>query len=162
MSKAFTRESDDAEEMPVFRQAVPAGVTNYITSEGAERLRARLENLITRKQAYVKEEQRKLESEIRNLQLTLNSVVVAKLPADRGKVAFGATVSVRHVNGGEETYRIVGIEEASPEKGEISWLSPLARALMSRRVGERARFRSPAGDEELEILNIGYEIAGYP
>jgi transcription elongation factor GreB len=159
MSKAFTRESDESDETPIFRQTVPVGVTNYITREGAERLRVRLETLIARKQAG-DGDQRKLESTIRNLQLTLNSVVVAGIPTDREKVAFGATLELRHANGEEETYRIVGIEEADPERGEISWISPLARALMSKRVGEKARFRSPAGDEELEILSIGYDEKG--
>src|SRR5580765_1101085 len=99
MSKAFTRESDDAEEMPIFRQPIPPGVTNYITRAGAERLRARLEGLLAKKQAAGEGEQRKLEAIIRNRQLTLNSVVVAELPADDEKVAFGATVAVRHGNG---------------------------------------------------------------
>lgn len=161
MSKAFTRESDDSEDIPVFRPA-PAGVTNYITRPGAERLRARLETLIRKKQAARENEQRNLEAVIRNLQLTLNSIVIADAPVDREKVAFGATVSVRHANGEQETYRIVGIEEANPDIGAISWISPLARALMSKRVGDKARFRSPAGDEELEILTINYEIASKP
>jgi|ERR1043166_2753541 transcription elongation factor GreB len=159
MSKAFTRESDDADELPVFRQQVPDGVTNYITRAGAERLRARLDTLIAKKQAARENEQRNFEALIRHLQLTLNSVVVAEIPADREKVAFGATVGLRHANGEEETYRIVGVEEASPETGAISWISPLAQALMSRRVGEKARFRSPAGDEELEMLRISYEVS---
>lgn len=160
MSKAFTRESDDAEEMPVFRQPIPPGVTNYVTRAGAQQLRARLESLLAKKQAAAEGEQRKLEAIIRNLQLTLNSVVVAEIPANQEKVAFGATVTVRHGNGEEESYRIVGIEEAHPESGAISWVSPLARALMSKRVGEKAQFRSPAGDEELEILMIGYDVGG--
>ena len=159
MSKAFTRESDDEDGMPIFRQRIPAGVTNYITRAGAERLRAKLENLIAKKQSAQESDQRKLESMIRNLQLILNSVVVAEMPADREKVAFGATVSVRHANGEQETYRIVGVEEANPDIGAISWLSPLARALMSRRMGEKAQFRSPAGNEEMEVLKIDYEFS---
>src|SRR5881275_355445 len=99
MSKAFTRESDDEDDMPIFRQHIPAGVTNYITRAGAERLRAKLENLIAKKQSAQESDQRKFESMIRNLQLTLNSVVVAEIPADREKIAFGATVSVRHASG---------------------------------------------------------------
>jgi transcription elongation factor GreB len=157
MSKAFTRESDDEDDLPIFRQHIPVGVTNYITRAGAERLRVKLENLIAKKQSAQESDQRKLESIIRNLQLTLNSVVVAEIPADREKVAFGATVSVRHANGEQETYRIVGMEEADPDSGAISWLSPLARALMSRKLGEKARFQSPAGNEEMEILKIDYE-----
>ena len=157
MSKAFTRESDDAEEIPVIRSQLPPGTRNYVTREGADRLRQRLNELIARKQASSDAEQRKLESAIRNLQLTLNTVVVAELPADREKVAFGAAVTVRHANGEEETYRTVGVEEADPENGAISWLSPLARALMSRRAGEKTRFKSPAGEEELTIVKVAYD-----
>ena len=91
------------------------------------------------KQAARENEQRNFEAMIRNVQRMLNSVVVAEIPADRERVAFGAAVVVRHGSGEEETYQIVGFEEADPENGAISWLSPLARALMSRRVGERAR-----------------------
>src|SRR5580765_5610653 len=106
MSKAFTRESDHSEEVPIVRLQLPPGTRNYITREGADRLRQRLDELIARKQAGAEADQRKLESAIRNLQLTLNSVVVAEIPVDREKVAFGAAATVRHANGEEETYRI--------------------------------------------------------
>src|SRR5262249_54432657 len=101
-------------------------------------------------------EQRKIESAIRRLQQTLDSVVVAEIPADREKVAFGATIAVRHGNGEEAAYRIVGIEEVAPEHGSISWISPMARALLYRRAGDTVRFRSPAGEEELTILSVRY------
>ena len=83
-------------------------------------------------------------------------VVVAEIPADQEKVAFGATVLVRHGSGEDAAYRIVGIEEADPERGSISWLSPLARALLSRSAGDKVRFQSPAGGEELTILTVHY------
>jgi transcription elongation factor GreB len=63
---------------------------------------------------------------------------------------------VRHGNGEESAYHIVGVEEADPERGSISWISPLARALLSRRVGDKVRFRSPEGDEELTIMTVRY------
>jgi transcription elongation factor GreB len=84
----------------------------------------------------------------------LGSVVVAQPSPNPEKVVFGATVRIRHQNGEEETYRIVGVEEAEPENGSISWLSPLARALLSRKVGERVRFRTPAGPDELTIVAL--------
>ena len=167
MSKAFTREPDSgAEESPAFRPQLPPGTRNFITRVGADGLRQRLTDLLERKQALgtrsieasatVEADLRKLESAIRNLQQTLASVVVAEIPADQEKVAFGATVTVRHGNGAEAAYQIVGVEEADPERGSISWISPLARALLLRRAGDTVRFRSPAGDEELAIMTVRY------
>src|SRR6266480_2227410 len=104
MSKAFTREGDDsgAEEMPSFRPQLPAGTRNYITREGADRLKERLDELIRKKQALlasgngaktaVEGDQRKIESAIRNLKLVMDSVIVPEIPADREKIAFGAAV----------------------------------------------------------------------
>ena len=158
MSKAFTRESDDsdAETLPSPRPHLPPGTRNYITREGADQLKQRLNALLAKKQALTESEpdRRKLESAIRNLQQTLDSVIIAEIPADQEKVAFGATVTIRHGNGEEETYHIVGVEEADPEHGSISWISPLARALLSRRPGDKVQFRSPAGAEELTILSV--------
>jgi len=159
VSKAFTRESDDAgaDDAPLFRPQLPPGTRNYITREGAERLEQRLNDLREKKQAASASESdvRKLEGAIRNLQQIVDSVVIAEIPADREKVAFGARVLVRHQNGQEETYRIVGIDESDPDKGLISWLSPLARALLSRKAGDKVRFKSPAGEDELEIMKVG-------
>ena len=167
MSKAFTREPDSgAEEIPAFRPQLPPGTRNFITRVGADGLRQRLTDLLERKQALgtrsieasatVEADLRKLELTIRRLQQTLASVVVAEFPADQEKVAFGATVTVRHGNGAEAAYQIVGVEEADPERGSISWISPLARALLLRRAGDKVRFRSPAGDEELAIMTVRY------
>ena len=167
MSKAFTRESDSgADEIPAFRPQLPPGTRNFITRVGADGLRQRLTDLLERKQALgtrsieasatVEADLRKLESAIRRLQQTLASVVVAEIPADQEKIAFGATVTVRHGNGAEAAYQIVGVEEADPERGSISWISPLARALLLRRAGDTVRFRSPAGDEELAIMTVRY------
>jgi transcription elongation factor GreB len=160
MSKAFTRESDDSgdDEILAVRPPLPPGTINYITPEGADRLQQRLKELLDKKGRLAPSEAdlRKLEVNIRALQQTLNSVVVAKPPPDSGKVVFGATVRVRDQNGEEETYRIVGVDEAEPEHNSISWLSPLARALLSRTVGEKVQFRTPAGLRELTILRVGY------
>jgi transcription elongation factor GreB len=168
MSKAFTRESDESafEELPSVRTHLPPGTRNYVTSEGAEHLKQRLNGLLERKRAWAaggsapgtvpETDQRKLESAIRKLQQVLDSVVVADIPADREKIAFGATVTLRQGNGGEDTYRLVGVEEADPDKGAISWMSPLARALLSRRAGDKVRFQSPQGVEELTVLMVRF------
>jgi transcription elongation factor GreB len=167
MSKAFTRESDDTseEEIPSVRPQLPPGTTNYITREGAERLRSRLAQLQeNRRRAADKEpnqaataDQRRLESSIRNLQSILNSVVPTDIPVDQEKVAFGASVRIRFGDGEEEFYQIVGVDETDPERGRISWISPLARALLSRRAGDKVGFQSPAGDQELTILEVSYQ-----
>ena len=168
MSKAFTHESDDsgAEEIPSYRPQLPPGTQNYITREGADRLKQRLNDLLEKKQALAtrsneagtaaEADQRKIELAIRRLRQKLDSIIVAENHAHKEKVAFSATVMVRHGNGEEAAYRIVGVEEADPERGSISWISPLARALLSRRAGDKVRFRSPAGDEELTILSVRY------
>ena len=162
MSKAFTRESDDSgdDEISPLRPPLPPGTTNYITREGAERLQQRLKDLLEKKErsttshGVVERDLRKLESNIRALQQTLNSVVIAQPPPDSDKVAFGAQVRIREQNGEEEVYRIVGVDEADPESGSISWLSPLARALLSRKVGDQVQFRTPAGMQDFTILAI--------
>ena len=158
MSKAFTRESDDAEDLPVVRQPLPPGVRNYITREGADRLQQRMTGLLEKKEAVAgsDSEKREVEAAIRTLRQILDSVVVAEIPADREKVAFGAKVTIRRSNGEEESYRIVGVDETDLENGAISWLSPLARALMSKRAGDKVRFRAPAGEEDLMIRSVGY------
>jgi transcription elongation factor GreB len=104
----------------------------------------------------VEADQREIETAIRRLQQTLGSVIVAELPADQDRAAFGATVTIRRGTGEEESYRIVGVEEGDPGSGAISWISPLARALLSRRAGDKVLFRSPAGDEELTILTVHF------
>ena len=170
MSKAFTKESDDAgdDALPLLRPHLPPGVTNLITAAGAQRLRRELAELLDRKQRLAdakaeasessQADQRKLQPRIRQLQQILQSVVVTEHPAgDRGRVGFGARVTVRHANQEEITYRIVGVEESNPARDEISWVSPLARQLMGHRAGDRVRFRSPAGEEELEIVALAYE-----
>jgi transcription elongation factor GreB len=160
MSKAFTREPDESgdDEIPPTRPSLPPGTSNYITPEGADSLRQRLDKLLEKKRQSsdaLSSDIRKLDATIRALQQTLGSVVVAQPSPNPDKVAFGTSVRIRHQNGEEETYRIVGVEEADPENGSISWLSPLARALLSRKVGDKVRFRTPAGPDELTV--VGFE-----
>lgn len=170
MSKAFTKESDSAQDevRPLPRRHIPAGVTNYITATGAKRLRDELAELTEKKRELNAAktdvsggetiEQRRVQDRIRQLQEILQSVVVADPPTgNRNRVGLGATVTVRDKNKDETTYRIVGLDEADPNNDQISWLSPLAKQLMGKQAGERVQFRLPAGDQELEILAVGYE-----
>jgi transcription elongation factor GreB len=170
MSKAFTRESDDLPDQPVLpRQssALPSGAKNYLTPDGARRLREELERLVqterpavaaspdgddTRRQLQV------LDQRILHLQQSLQSAVVVTPPsAPEDRVRFGATVAVRERNGSESRYRIVGVDETDIDRGWVSWLSPIARALLNARLGQRVRFKFPSGENELEIVAITYE-----
>lgn len=148
MSKAFTRESDDAPERAPGVRAVPAlppGVKNYITPQGAESLRTELTQGTT--------EQRSAE-----IQRILRSATIEPPPPKPwDHVAFGATVNVREADGSESQYRLVGADETNLDKNWINWYSPLGRALLQGRAGQRVRLRAPGGDRELEILGISYE-----
>ena len=158
MSKAFTRESDETEpeEIQSVRTQLPPGTRNYITPKGADQLRHRLNKLLEERRS-AKSPDRRFDSTIRKLESILGSVVVAEVPADQDKVAFGASIVVRYSNGDEEAYRIVGVDEADPAHDRISWISPLARAILNHRAGDKILFRSPAGDQELTILKVHYD-----
>jgi transcription elongation factor GreB len=163
MSKAFTRESDDArpEEIASTRPNLPPAVRNYITHQGAERLKQQLDRLIEKKAASNDPSGSgpgtRQDAEIRKLQQLVSSFVIAEVPNDQDKIAFGAEVVLRRGNGEVETYRIVGVEEAVPEEGAISWVSPLARALLSHKAGDKISFRAPVGEEELTIISLHYQ-----
>jgi len=170
MSRAFVRESDDRPEMPVARlaSALPPGAKNYITSDGAARLREEMRRLVeverpallTAGNAEAKAKLLLLEARVQQLEESLREAEVVPPPtAEMAEaVRFGATVTVRRRDGEEDTYRIVGVDEMDLERGWVSWASPIARALLQARVGQRVRFKFPSGEEDLEILRISYEI----
>jgi transcription elongation factor GreB len=169
MSKAFTRESDDAPELPVRRRLsspLPPGVKNYLTAGGANQLREELDALINverpRLAALSDDEARRelpsINDRIEHLQRSLHTAVIVPPPATNDDhVRFGATVTVRNRRGEESRYRIVGVDEADADRDWISWLSPVAKALMNAAIGQRVRLKLPAGDEELEIVAVTYE-----
>jgi transcription elongation factor GreB len=168
VSKAFTRESDaeNADEITPLRPHSVPGEKHYITREGADRLRQQVNALLEERRVLLsgngeadpdaKANVRRIESAIQKLQRTIEAVIVADPPMDREKVAFGASVRIRDQHGEEETYQIVGTDEADPSQGRISSISPLARAVMNKKAGEEVRFKSPVGDQELTILNVRY------
>ena len=168
MSRAFVRESDDRPELPVARpaSALPLGAKNYITLDGAERLRAELAQLVTTERPPLvgrsddPEAKRRLlalNQRIEELTDTLNSVEIVPPPENvTDIVRFGARVTVRNRAGDELTYRIIGVDEADFDEDSVSWISPIARALMGRQVGDRVWFKSPAGDDELTVLSVSY------
>jgi transcription elongation factor GreB len=158
MSKAFTREDDDApERVPVAPAPVlPPGTRNLLTPAGAARLRQELEQLTTAREGpggSAAQAQR-----LNALRSALaNAEIVPPPPPPWEQVYFGATVTVRTAAGNEERYRIVGVTEADPARDAVSWISPIARALLHRRVGERVLFRFPSGEEPLEIVAVSYD-----
>ena len=160
MSKAFTRESDDSDgdDLLSRRPQLPPGTRNYVTRQGAAKLQQRLETLLAKKHTAQNSEAdlKKLDTAIRNLKLRLDSFVMVEPPADPEKIAVGAFVHVRRRNGEEDTYQIVGVDESDPEHGAISWISPLAKALLSKKAGDKISFRFPAGHDELQILKVWY------
>lgn len=162
MSKAFTRETDDLPETPLKTQpAVLAGGKDYLTPGGAQRLREELQRLTDLTHAPGAEDSQESQlarQRIVQLQQILATVEVVPPPAPPWEqVLFGATVTVRDAAGEETRYRIVGREEAEPDRDWVSWTSPVARALLKARLGQQVRFRIPAGEQVWEILDIQYE-----
>jgi transcription elongation factor GreB len=169
MSKAFTRESDDLPDAPVVarqRSPLPPGAKNYLTPDGERRLRQELEQLVQVERPRLvasidspeaKHQLQVLGQRIDYLQRSFEcAVVVPPANVPGAGVRFGANVTVRDSSGSESRYRIVGVDETDIDKGWVSWLSPIAKALLNARLGERVRFELPSGQEELEILSISF------
>lgn len=185
MNKAFVKDSDrdDEDDIPE-AQALPAGTRNYITPEGYERLRAELSQLMNEERPavvqivswaasngdrsengdylYGKKRLREIDRRMRFLtkRLDIAEVVDASLQPNRDQVFFGATVSYEDRAGESHTVTIVGVDEAEPLAGRISWISPVARALTKAHEGDTVVLRTPAGVDELEILEVSYPPRG--
>lgn len=169
MSKAFTHD-DDAGDEPVLPQPVsllPPGARNFVTARGMEQLSGELARLLQTVRPPLagrpddpdaKRELQALDHRIFYLQASQrNAEVVSPPPPPHDTVLFGATVTVREGNGTDSVYRIVGVDEADFDRGWVSWLSPIARALINSRVGQRVSFKTPRGISELEIKGVAYE-----
>jgi transcription elongation factor GreB len=156
MSKAFTREDDQPEAEPPkrLRSVLPPGAKNYLTPDGAKRLRAELDALVEPERPGLAAAER-----IHELRRVLETAEVLGPPSeDADVVRFGATVAVRNLPDGETVrYRIVGVDETDVARGWISWVSPVAKALLSAAVGDRVRAVLPSGERDLEILDVTYE-----
>lgn len=157
MSKAFTRESDEAPEHPLTNQRptlVSPGEKNYLTVQGARQLQEILQQL--RSEPITPQIRRR----IFEIQESLRSaVVVAPPPPPWTQVFFGATVTVRDHSDESIDYRIVGAEETDMGENHISWRSPLAKSLLNAKIGDHVRVCTPAGEQSLEIVSISYEIS---
>lgn len=164
MSKAFTRESDDVPERPSRpRPTQPAGAKNYLTQDGAQRFREELDHLTQTERPRLAavagddapRRPQLADQRIQQLQHILHTAVVVPPPAGPpDRVRFGVTVTVREATGDESRYRIVGVDETDLDRGWVSCHSPIAKALLNARLGQRVRFKFPSGEAELEIIAL--------
>lgn len=170
MSKAFTRESDDAPDpgpRPRPVAALPPGTKQHLTASGAQRLKTELDKLTQHERPQwanrpddpdAKRRLLILDGRIAELRQILGTATIAEPPAPPwDQVRFGASVTVRNRKGETEQYRIVGAAELDADRGWVSAVSPIGRALLNARLGQRVRFRFPSGEDELEITYITYE-----
>jgi transcription elongation factor GreB len=184
MNKAFTRESDppdvEDEDDDSGAAVLPQGAKNYITVAGHQRLRDELKTLLDDERPkvvetvswaakngdrsengdylYGKKRLREIDRRIRFLtkRLDIAEVVDPSLHHGNEQIFFGATVRYASERGEERTIRILGVDEAESARGEVSWISPIARALLKARVGDEVRFTTPRGTENLEVLEVRY------
>lgn len=159
MSKAFTKEGegDALEELPPVDEW-PAGVKNYLTPEGHAALKREIDCVRAAPRGDARSRVQ-LDQRLQALLARLEAAEVIDPAAQpRDVVRFGATVTVEDDDGAGRRYRIVGVDEADPKRGRVSWRSPIARALTGRRVGDTTTLHTPAGDEELAVTRIVYEV----
>ncbi len=185
MNKAFTKETDDDDGdddagLPV--TPIPAGAKNYIRPQGYQRLKDELLHLIDVERPevvqivswaasngdrsengdyiYGKRRLRQIDGRCRHLmrRMDLAEIVDASLQQHLEKVFFGAWVTLFNLaDDAEVTYRIVGKDEIEPNLGYISWVSPLAKAMLGKTVGDNIKAQTPKGEAEFEIIEIRYK-----
>ncbi len=179
MSKAFTREID-ADDEDIALPPLPAGSKNYITPQGYAVLRAELFELIDNERPriveivhwaasngdrsengdylYGKKRLREIDRRIRFLTRRLEMAEVTDPSVHQGsdQVFFGATVTYEDEDGVSRTVTILGIDEADSLKGQVTWVSPIARALLKSRVGDVVKLVTPLGVQDVEVLDVRY------
>ncbi|WP_042299965.1 transcription elongation factor GreB [Paraburkholderia kururiensis] len=182
MNKAFVKESseDSDDDLDIAQAEIPAGAKNYITPAGYERMRGELLHLIDEERPdvvklvswaasngdrsengdyiYGKRRLREIDRRIRFLtkRLDLAEVVDASRQENLDQVFFGATVDYATQDGEEHTVTIVGIDEVDLDRGHVSWISPVARALLKARIGDQVTLHTPAGPEPIDVLDVRY------
>jgi len=183
MSKAFVKEGSDAadEDDDVAAPPIPAGSKNYMTPQGYQRLKDELVHLLNVERPdvvrtvswaasngdrsengdyiYGKKRLREIDRRIRFLARRLDNAEVVD-PSTREateQIFFGATVRYANGAGEEQEIAIVGIDEVDLARGHVSWISPIARALIKAREGDSVQLRTPAGVEMLDILEVRYQ-----
>jgi transcription elongation factor GreB len=180
MSKAFTRETDNDEDDEPELPALPGGGKNYITPHGYARLRAELLQLMDDERPkvveavhwaarngdrsengdyiYGKKRLREIDRRIRFLTKRLEIAEISDPALHHGsdQVFFGATVTYADLAGQERSVTILGIDEADSAQGQVSWISPVARALLKARKGDEVKLVTPLGVQEIEVLEVSY------
>ncbi len=180
MSKAFTRETDPDDDEEAALPALPGGGKNYMTPQGFARLRTELLQLMDEERPkvveavhwaakngdrsengdyiYGKKRLREIDRRIRFLTKRLEVAEVTDPTVHHGKdqVFFGATVTYADESGQERTVTIMGIDEADSAQGQVSWISPIARALLKAREGDVVKLVTPLGAQEIEVLSVHY------
>jgi len=173
------RESEDDDEAPVAEPAPPPA-KNYITPAGYARLKAELKALVEAERPevvrtvswaakngdrsengdylYGKKRLREIDRRVRFLIKRLEAAeVVDAAGRDSDQVFFGSTIKIANQKGEQRTLSIVGVDETDTSKGRISWISPVAKALIKAREGDKVLLKTPGGVEELEILEVRYD-----
>ena len=189
MNKAFVKEADgagdddDGDDTPGL-PALPAGTRNYITPAGYARLRAELMALLDVERPkvveavswaakngdrsengdylYGKKRLREIDRRIRFLTRRLEIAEVTDPSVHHGsdQVFFGATVTYANAAGAEHTITIKGVDEADNLHGEVSWIAPIARALLRAREGDEVQLVTPGGVERIEVVEVQYPVPG--
>jgi transcription elongation factor GreB len=180
MSKAFVRETEQDDDDEVLLPEAPTGTRNYMTPQGHQRLKDELVKLLNVERPevvrtvswaasngdrsengdyiYGKKRLREIDRRIRFLtrRLDLAEVVDAGSRDPTDQVFFGATVVYESADGSRNRVTIVGVDEVDPAQGKISWVSPVARALLKAREGDSVTLHTPAGVETIEIVEVSY------
>lgn len=165
MSRAFVKEPEGDQAEEELPERPQSSNPNYITPAGLTRLHERIEALRGREQVLAasadalsaKNELSSLRAELRYLEKRVQAAIPVDPAAQAGdEIRFGATVEVEDETGQRHVFTVVGEDEADPDAGRVSWVSPLGRALLNRRVGDVVQWQRPAGDLELEILSFSY------
>jgi len=180
MSKAFTKEIDGADDDELALPPLPAGGKNYITPTGFARLRSELLNLMDNERPkvvdivhwaasngdrsengdylYGKKRLREIDRRIRFLtkRMEIAEIVDPAVHAGSDQIFFGATVTYVDDESVERTITIMGIDEAESHESQVSWISPVARALLKARLGDEVQLPTPGGVRNLEVVSVKY------
>jgi transcription elongation factor GreB len=183
MNKAFTRENEDEEDdgdAPENASPLPAGSKNYMTPAGFARLKDELDRLLGHERPelvatiawaagngdrsengdyiYGKQRLREIDRRLRFLakRLEIAEIVAPAQQRNLDRVFFGATVTYANAAGDERTITIVGVDEVDADNGRVSWVSPVARALLKAQEGDVVELRTPHGAEPIEVVEIRY------
>ncbi|WP_027817420.1 transcription elongation factor GreB [Paraburkholderia bannensis] len=181
MNKAFVKEpTDNDDDLEAGQPQIPAGAKNYITPAGYERMRSELLHLIDEERPevvklvswaasngdrsengdyiYGKRRLREIDRRIRFLtkRLDLAEVVDSSRQESVEQVFFGATVEYGTEDGEAHTITIVGVDEVDLDVGHVSWVSPIARALIKAKIGDQVILHTPAGPEPIDVLDVRY------